>query len=175
MMVASMAFYPIFLNVSGKRAVVVGGGPVAVRKAKGLLEAGAHVVVIAPDLTAEPIAATKVDLADEAVTADQLPEDEWLALGRRLVAEKEFRLAMRAFFLAGLAHLAQRQIISLAKHKSNRDYAAEVRRRAQETPVVEQAFTQNVAQVERAWYGLHEVTTETLDRFHANLEQIRAS
>jgi len=53
MMVASMAFYPIFLNVSGKRAVVVGGGPVAVRKAKGLLEAGARVVVIAPDLAAE--------------------------------------------------------------------------------------------------------------------------
>lgn len=53
MMVASMAFYPIFLNVSGKRAVVVGGGPVAVRKARGLIEAGAKVVVIAPDLSTE--------------------------------------------------------------------------------------------------------------------------
>ncbi len=52
MMVASMKFYPIFLNVSGKRAVVVGGGPVAVRKAKGLIEAGAQVIVIAPDLSA---------------------------------------------------------------------------------------------------------------------------
>ena len=53
MMVASMAFYPIFLNVSGKRAVVVGGGPVAVRKARGLLEAGAKVVLIAPELSAD--------------------------------------------------------------------------------------------------------------------------
>jgi hypothetical protein len=125
------------------------------------------------ELTAEPMAATKVDLADEAVTADQLPEDEWLALARTLIAEKQFRLAMRALFLAGLAHLAQRQIVSLARHKSNREYAAEVRRRAPETPVVQQAFTQNVVQIERAWYGLHEVTAETLDRFHANLDQIR--
>jgi hypothetical protein len=126
------------------------------------------------DLTAEPMAATKVDLADEAVTADQLPEDEWLALARTLIAEKEFRLAMRALFLAGLAHLAQAQIVSLAKHKSNREYATEVRRRAREVPALHDAFTQHVLEVERAWYGLHEVTGEMVDRFHANLDRIRA-
>jgi hypothetical protein len=126
------------------------------------------------DLEAQPVAAAKVDLADEAVTADQLPEDEWLALARTLIGQKEFRLALRALFLAGLAHLASRQVILLAKHKSNRDYAVELRRRAAEQVALQQAFSQNMVQVERAWYGLHEVTAEMVDRFNANLEQIRA-
>ncbi|MCX6596033.1 MAG: bifunctional precorrin-2 dehydrogenase/sirohydrochlorin ferrochelatase [Acidobacteria bacterium] len=51
-----MTHYPVFLNLRGRRVVVVGGGPVAVRKAKGLLEAGALVTVIAPEvLTGLPI------------------------------------------------------------------------------------------------------------------------
>jgi hypothetical protein len=126
------------------------------------------------ELAAEPITATKVDLADETVTADQLPEDEWLALARTLIAQKEFRLAVRALFLAGLAHLARQQIVLLAKHKSNREYAAEVCRRAGDQAAMQQAFLQNMVAVERVWYGLHDVTAEMLDRFHANLEQIRA-
>lgn len=126
------------------------------------------------ELAAEPLAATKIDLADETVTADQLPEDEWLALARTLIAQKEFRLALRALFLAGLAHLAQQQIVALAKHKSNREYAAEVRRRAAEQTSVQHAFTENMMAVERVWYGLHDVTPEAIDQFHANLEQIRA-
>jgi precorrin-2 dehydrogenase/sirohydrochlorin ferrochelatase len=43
-------FYPIFLDVAGKRAVVLGGGPVAARKAASLYEAGAEVLVISPEL-----------------------------------------------------------------------------------------------------------------------------
>ena len=126
------------------------------------------------ELAAEPITAKKLDLADESVTADQLPEDEWLALARTLIAQKEFRLATRALFLAGLAHLAGQQIVSLAKHKSNRDYAAELRRRAADQAAIQQAFLQNMVAVERVWYGLHDVDAEMLERFHANLEQIRA-
>jgi precorrin-2 dehydrogenase/sirohydrochlorin ferrochelatase len=47
-----MGHLPIFLEVSGRRCVVVGGGEVAERKVAGLLEAGADVTVISPDLTA---------------------------------------------------------------------------------------------------------------------------
>jgi siroheme synthase-like protein len=44
-----MAFgYPVALELAGRRCVVVGTGPVAEEKVKGLLEAGASVAVIAP-------------------------------------------------------------------------------------------------------------------------------
>jgi precorrin-2 dehydrogenase/sirohydrochlorin ferrochelatase len=42
-----MAKYPIFLELGGRRAVVIGGGAVAVRKAQALLAAGARLVVVA--------------------------------------------------------------------------------------------------------------------------------
>jgi precorrin-2 dehydrogenase / sirohydrochlorin ferrochelatase len=42
-----MAKYPIFLELGGRRVVLVGGGAVAVRKAGSLIEAGARLVVVA--------------------------------------------------------------------------------------------------------------------------------
>ncbi len=44
--------YPIFLNLQGSRCAVIGGGPVALRKAKDLLAAGAKVRVVAPHVRA---------------------------------------------------------------------------------------------------------------------------
>ena len=43
----AMAKYPVFLEMTGRRVVVIGGGVVAVRKARSLLEAGARLVVVA--------------------------------------------------------------------------------------------------------------------------------
>ncbi len=43
-------YYPAFLNISGKKCVVVGGGRVALRKVKVLLEHGADVTVVSPTL-----------------------------------------------------------------------------------------------------------------------------
>ena len=48
-----MNFYPINLNIENKNCVVIGGGQVALRKICGLLEAGALVKVIAPEICAE--------------------------------------------------------------------------------------------------------------------------
>ncbi|CAN5560980.1 hypothetical protein BH24ACT22_BH24ACT22_15690 [soil metagenome] len=45
--------YPIFLDLSGRRCVVVGGGEVANRKARKLLQARAEVVVISPEVMPE--------------------------------------------------------------------------------------------------------------------------
>ncbi|HEV8344551.1 MAG TPA: NAD(P)-dependent oxidoreductase, partial [Candidatus Binatia bacterium] len=41
-----MKYYPVFLDVQGRRCLVVGGGGVAQRKVRGLVEAGAQVTVI---------------------------------------------------------------------------------------------------------------------------------
>ncbi|GAC1358010.1 MAG: hypothetical protein NVS4B8_22590 [Herpetosiphon sp.] len=50
----AMKVYPIALTgLAGRRCVVVGGGAVAERKVGSLLEAGAHVEVISPDLSEE--------------------------------------------------------------------------------------------------------------------------
>ena len=48
---AHMAFpYPVFLDLTGVAVLVVGGGPVALRKAQGLAESGAIVTVVAPTI-----------------------------------------------------------------------------------------------------------------------------
>ncbi|MEE9259822.1 MAG: bifunctional precorrin-2 dehydrogenase/sirohydrochlorin ferrochelatase [Candidatus Scalindua sediminis] len=46
-------FYPVYLDVKGKRCVIVGGGEVAYRKACSLRDAGADVIVISPDTCPE--------------------------------------------------------------------------------------------------------------------------
>ena len=44
--------YPLFLDVTGRRCVVVGGGPIAEGKVTGLLAAGADVTVVSPAVSA---------------------------------------------------------------------------------------------------------------------------
>jgi siroheme synthase-like protein len=43
-----LTHYPIFLNLHDRPVLVVGAGKVALRKTRGLLEAGAQVTVVAP-------------------------------------------------------------------------------------------------------------------------------
>ncbi len=47
-----MRYYPIFLDLLGKRCLVIGGGEVGTRKAESLLKAGADVTVISPEASA---------------------------------------------------------------------------------------------------------------------------
>ena len=46
-----MNYYPAFLNLEGKKSVIVGGGKIAERKALSLIKAGAEVTVVSPLLT----------------------------------------------------------------------------------------------------------------------------
>ena len=45
-------YYPVFLNLHGKKCIVVGGGTVAERKVRPLYNAGAKIILISPDITA---------------------------------------------------------------------------------------------------------------------------
>jgi len=45
--------YPINLSIEGRRCVVAGGGAVALRKVEGLLQAGAEVHVVSPEICDE--------------------------------------------------------------------------------------------------------------------------
>src|SRR5690242_13716537 len=47
------SYYPIFLDLKDRPVLVVGAGKVALRKTRGLLEAGARVTVVAPEHLAE--------------------------------------------------------------------------------------------------------------------------
>lgn len=46
-----MAYYPLCLEMTERRCLVVGGGPVAERKVAGLLESGARLTVVSPSAT----------------------------------------------------------------------------------------------------------------------------
>ena len=54
------------------------------------------------------------------------------------------------FIFASLAHLAERNLISLAKFKSNRDYERELRRRGHSFPNVLTFFGENVLVFDRS-------------------------
>ncbi len=115
------------------------------------------------------------DLEDETTSADDLPEDDWVKMGRQLQERGEFRPALRAFYLAGLSHLASRGLITIARFKSNRDYERELGRRGHSLPEIPVLFHENVRVFERVWYGLHAVNAGLVQCFAANLEKMKGS
>jgi hypothetical protein len=114
------------------------------------------------------------DVSDENVGAEQLPEDGWLRLARDLLDRGELRMALRAFYLAALAHLAERNLITLAKYKSNRDYERELVRRGHALADVPAAFSDSVTAFEQVWYGRHGVSQDLLEDFARKVERIKA-
>ncbi|MDM7485182.1 bifunctional precorrin-2 dehydrogenase/sirohydrochlorin ferrochelatase [Vibrio metschnikovii] len=46
-----MRYFPVFLDLSNKAVLVVGGGEVACRKIEALMRAGAHITVVSPHIT----------------------------------------------------------------------------------------------------------------------------
>jgi precorrin-2 dehydrogenase/sirohydrochlorin ferrochelatase len=73
--------YPVNLDLTDVPVLVVGGGPVAARKASGLLRAGARVTVVAPEAVPE--------IADD-------PDVRWFARGYRRGEVASYRLAVTA-------------------------------------------------------------------------------
>ncbi|MBT8340813.1 MAG: DUF4129 domain-containing protein, partial [Desulfatitalea sp.] len=115
-----------------------------------------------------------VDINDENISAADLPRDRWMGLAWELMARQDLRQALRAFYLALLAHLGDHGRVVIARHKSNREYLAELNRRSHVEPDLPRLFDQCMAAFERTWYGMHPVARDQLDQFIANQERISA-
>ena len=118
--------------------------------------------------------AAPVDLNAENLVADQLPEEGWRGLAKDWIARNDFRMALRALYLASLAYLGERELIRIHRGKSNRDYHRELDRRARATPELAAVFGQNLAVFESSWYGRKEVGPDAIDAFVANLDRMKA-
>jgi siroheme synthase-like protein len=91
-----IALFPAFLKLQGRRVVVVGGGPVAASKLAALQAAGAHVVVVAPEVC-DAIRLAGVDVLDRPFEPSDL-DDAWFVVAaappdvnRAVAAEAEHR------------------------------------------------------------------------------------
>ncbi|MGZ4802645.1 MAG: precorrin-2 dehydrogenase/sirohydrochlorin ferrochelatase family protein [Acidimicrobiia bacterium] len=96
----SLVGYPVNLLVAGRRCVVVGAGRIAARKIEALLEAGAVVSVVAPQVGPEVRAwadAGRLTLAERPFESADV-EEAWL-----VVTATEDPEVNRAVFVAGEA------------------------------------------------------------------------
>jgi siroheme synthase-like protein len=98
---------PLFLKLDGRRALVVGAGPVAQRKVASLLEARARVRLVAPDATAELKAQARDGLLEWVARRFEEGDEEgaWLVVSATGDPETQRRVtaaadARRIFVLA---------------------------------------------------------------------------
>jgi hypothetical protein len=127
-----------------------------------------------PVETVSAVAAPTPDLTDESIKADDLSTNRWLTLARELADKGQLRLAMRALYLATLAHLADHEMITIEVYKSNREYERELKRRAHEHPELISIFSASLNFFERVWYGMYRIVQADFDVFDANHQRIIA-
>lgn len=128
-----------------------------------------RVVVKAEAVTAAPA----VNLADESLLADQLPELEWLALADQWMEKGDFRMALKAMYLAALNYLSARELVSIRRWKSGLDYRRELARRARAKPELPPVFDRSVAIFEQGWYGRHLVDREMAETLARGFNEMR--
>jgi len=113
------------------------------------------------------------DVADEAVLANALPPDEWLAKADELAVRGEWRLAVRALFLSTLSALHTAALVRVGRHKTNRDYLGELGRHGHVLPALVDAFADSMRTFEGSWYGDHAADETQFARCRGNVEAIR--
>jgi siroheme synthase-like protein len=87
--------YPVFLKLAGLPVVVVGGGTVAASKLDGLLEAGALVTVVAPEICAA-IRAREVTLVERTFRPAHLTGARWVVAAATSDVNREVATAAAA-------------------------------------------------------------------------------
>jgi hypothetical protein len=119
-------------------------------------------------------AAPAVNLADESLTADRLPESEWLALADEWMEKGDFRMALKAMYLAALNYLSARDLVSVRRWKTGLEYRRELSRRAKTKPDLPPAFARSVAIFEQGWYGRHLVDRTMAESLANGFNEMRA-
>jgi hypothetical protein len=121
---------------------------------------------------ADALAQPMPDLENEETAADALPREGWLQMARDLMQQGQWRLAMRALFLATLAGLADRKLIQVARFKANFEYKSELLRRNHAHPELMPAFNQAVLLYESVWYGEHPADRTTAEELQRRYQEV---
>jgi hypothetical protein len=119
------------------------------------------------------LAASPLDAED--VNPLDLPEQGWIEMAEGSLRAGNWRLAMRAFYLASLSWLGRRELIAIHPGKTNREYQTELRRRTRTSPGMRELFAGNVAAYERCWYGMHDPLPEDVVEFRRRAEDMKAA
>jgi hypothetical protein len=105
----------------------------------------------------------------EQIGADVSASD-LLSEAEQLARDGELRLAVRKGYIALLCDLSDRRIISLARHKTNRDYLKDVRKK----PGLHSAVSGATSNFERTWYGLADAEASDWNAFREAYSQALA-
>jgi hypothetical protein len=114
------------------------------------------------------------NLSEEGIKADDLPANRWLIMAKELMAKGSFQLAMRALYLATLAHLAEHNLLTIEIYKSNRDYERELQRRAHENEDLLTDFAKMGGLFDSVWYGMYDVAPSDFTVYATIQERIMA-
>lgn len=110
-----------------------------------------------------------IDLSSENLSGEELSLHEWIREGDRLAAENNYRLAIRAYFLAHLSLLGERRLLRLYAFKTNRDYLRELKKHGERQEGTWDAFQMNVREFESQWYGSVPISLESSRRIRSRL------
>ena len=131
-------------------------------KQKLLLEKTAPPPRRTPDLTA----------AD--VCADELEQDEWRKLAHELMVSGDFRQAVRALYLSGIAAMADCRMLTVARGKTDFEYVRELLRRCHAIPDAGPLFTSEVNTFQKIWYGDYPADRAAAEAYEEQLDRLVA-
>lgn len=98
----------------------------------------------------------EIDLEDHNTTAEDLPADEWFQLAIECLEKGNFRHAIRAAYLSVLANLGENGLLTLERHRSNREYISEISIKGRQYNQLIQNFKNITNIFEMVWYGNRE-------------------
>src|SRR5204863_1993073 len=116
---------------------------------------------------------------DRVILGERIADDEsaedLFGEAERLAREGQLRDAIRKGYIALLCELSDRKIIGLARHKTNRDYLRDVRKRRE----LFENMVGLTGNFERNWYGLRPSAPadweDFRDRYRQTISSVRSS